>query len=108
EEAFDGNLCRCTGYRAILTGMKTFASDWTREDEKNRMPCLEDEGSAAQLPAHVAIPFPPEARGPAEPVSSEGEGQAWRTPTTLDELAALLHANRGRTIRLVHGNTSYG
>src|SRR5205085_7093768 len=32
EEIFDGNLCRCTGYRPILTGMKTFASDWTEED----------------------------------------------------------------------------
>ncbi len=108
EEAFDGNLCRCTGYRAILTGMKTFASDWTRKDEANRMKCLEDEGCAAQLPAGVAIPFPAEARGPAEPVSSEADGQAWRTPATLAELAAILHANRERKVRLVHGNTSYG
>ena len=92
EEAFDGNLCRCTGYRAILTGMKTFASDWTRDDEKNRMKCLEDDGASAQLPADVVIPFPAEARGPAAPVSTQGDGPVWRTPTTLDELAAILHA----------------
>ena len=30
QGAFDGNICRCTGYRPILTGMKTFASDYTR------------------------------------------------------------------------------
>lgn len=27
EEALDGNLCRCTGYRPILDTAKTFASD---------------------------------------------------------------------------------
>jgi xanthine dehydrogenase/oxidase len=108
EDAFDGNLCRCTGYRAILTGMKTFASDWTREDEKHRMKCLEDEACASQLPGRVVIPFPPEARGPLEPVSSQGAGQQWRTPTTLAGLAAMLHASRDKKVRLVHGNTSYG
>lgn len=108
EDSFDGNICRCTGYRAILTGMKTFASDWTAEDEKQRMKCLEDDGCAAQLPANVAIPFPSLARGPAQPVSAHGGGQSWRTPLTLDELAHLMHGARGSRLRLVHGNTSFG
>ncbi|XP_059046310.1 xanthine dehydrogenase [Achroia grisella] len=28
EVAFQGNLCRCTGYRAIIEGYKTFTEDW--------------------------------------------------------------------------------
>ncbi|MGA7413793.1 MAG: molybdopterin cofactor-binding domain-containing protein, partial [Bryobacteraceae bacterium] len=108
EDAFDGNICRCTGYRSILTGMKTFASNWTEEDEKHRMKCLEDPTSAAQLPGPLVIPFPPGARGPAEPVTSYGNGQSWRTPQTLAELAAIMHENRGGNYRLVHGNTSFG
>ena len=72
------------------------------------MPCLEDHVSEAQLPAAVAIPFPKEARGPAEPVSVHGDGQEWRTPISLNELAEILTSHRGEKVRLVHGNTSYG
>jgi xanthine dehydrogenase/oxidase len=28
EEGFDGNLCRCTGYRVLLDCAKSFATDW--------------------------------------------------------------------------------
>jgi xanthine dehydrogenase/oxidase len=108
EDAFDGNICRCTGYRAILTGMKTFASNWTAEDEAHRMKCLQDPGSESQRPGRLVIPFPPEARGPAEPVTSHGDRQSWSTPLTLAELASMMHQHRGGKFRLVHGNTSFG
>jgi xanthine dehydrogenase/oxidase len=108
EDAFDGNLCRCTGYRSILTGMKTFASNWTAEDEEHRMKCLLDPGTDSQKPTDVVIPFPGGARGPAEPVTARAGGQAWVTPLTLDELAKILYENREKKCRLVHGNTSFG
>lgn len=108
EEVFDGNICRCTGYRAILTGMKTFASDWNQQDEAHRMQCLADPDTEAQKPGPLVIPFPSAAEAPPQPVTSHGNAQLWRTPLTLADLAALIHANRDVNYRLVHGNTSYG
>ncbi|XP_015117328.1 xanthine dehydrogenase [Diachasma alloeum] len=30
EVAFQGNLCRCTGYRPIIEGLRTFTEEWER------------------------------------------------------------------------------
>jgi xanthine dehydrogenase/oxidase len=107
EDVFDGNLCRCTGYRPILTGMKTFARDWTAQDEKRRMKCLDEDALRAQPPAtRTAIAVPPAVV--RQPVHSNGSGRSWLTPTSLAELGQLMRDHHGEGLRLVAANTSFG
>ena len=109
EDAMDGNLCRCTGYRPILTGMMTFASDWTDDDEENRMKCELDPNSQVQLPSNVvAIPFPPAAQARPQPLSVTGGERPWLAPRSLDELLEIMRANDPATTFLTLANTGYG
>lgn len=109
EDIFDGNICRCTGYRAILTGMKTFASDWSATDEANRMKCkTEDLCDAQHQLSENFIPFTNEAKEKSKPIEIDGSKQKWLTPLTLFELASIIKENRDKKVRLIHGNTSYG
>ncbi len=111
EDNFDGNICRCTGYRPILTAMKTFASDWTSEDQ--------DQLNASKLkldPAYdtqkvlpkVVIPFPEGAKTSLPGLDTGNARQTWIGVDTIDDLVMQVGQLRGKPFRLVHGNTAYG
>ncbi|MFL6262769.1 MAG: molybdopterin cofactor-binding domain-containing protein [Thermoanaerobaculia bacterium] len=108
EDTFDGNICRCTGYRPILTAMETFAVDWSPEDEARRMKCKVDPAYDTQKVGELQIHYPAGARRPADPLQVDGPRKRWRSVASIDELRELIAKNPGEVIRLVHGNTSYG
>lgn len=109
EDIFDGNLCRCTGYRTILSGMKTFAtppmshpdeipyefySNSTPEPNTNALPKIHFVKPEDGNPSVVTIVKP-------------GTSATWHTSLTSAELATLMN-DKTKTWRLVHGNTSFG
>ncbi|RED10642.1 molybdopterin cofactor-binding domain-containing protein [Pontivivens insulae] len=109
EGALDGNICRCTGYRAILTGMKSFASDWSAEDEAARMLCDVDPDTRQKEPkGPLVLPFPDAARKTTKIASIASDGRVWMSPQSLAELAQLKADFAGRPTRMVAGNTGYG
>lgn len=111
EELFDGNICRCTGYRPILYGFKKeFASDWNKVvDEKDSMTCMTDLAEAVKNVAPFVLKFPDELRQRARALAFAAPGYQWFRPTTLNKALALLgeHPDR-QDVRLVGGNTSIG
>ncbi|GFH58163.1 xanthine dehydrogenase [Chaetoceros tenuissimus] len=113
EDLFDGNICRCTGYRPILTAMKTFASDWGEEEEKNRMKCeVEDDDDPLDPTNFIpTIPFPPEATRSNTPSHLNIQGKSnttWLTAESLGALSRELKDGNNKNVHLVNGNTSFG
>ncbi|XP_053315311.1 xanthine dehydrogenase/oxidase [Spea bombifrons] len=124
ETTFQGNLCRCTGYRPILQGFKTFSKDGCCGKKTANGCCMNGKEEAATpissalfdptefkpLDPTQEVIFPPEllthkARQMKQIYFKEGSVM-WIQPSDLNELLTL--KSKYPEARLVVGNTEVG
>ncbi|XP_071580587.1 xanthine dehydrogenase-like isoform X2 [Temnothorax nylanderi] len=136
ETAFQGNLCRCTGYRPIIEGFKIFTEEWERsqlminvreEGTNNTRTC--SMGDACCKKVFTSEPteiFNSKEFGPYDPTQEpifppklkieskldeqylivKGKNVSWYRPTNLKTLLAL--KEQYPNAKIVIGNTEIG
>eukprot|EP01114_Cavostelium_apophysatum_P003508 TRINITY_DN1343_c0_g1_i2.p1 TRINITY_DN1343_c0_g1~~TRINITY_DN1343_c0_g1_i2.p1 ORF type:complete len:1305 (+),score=284.96 TRINITY_DN1343_c0_g1_i2:94-4008(+) len=112
EDNFDGNLCRCTGYRSIFDAFQTFSITCEKSDR--------DAGHCSNKLNDIEDLFPPKvgtykhkelaagACSHVKPLVAQLNGHSWNQPATLSELHEMLNSKNPEEVRLVAGNTSVG
>ena len=90
EKFFDGNLCRCTGFRPILDAMQSFVGD------------------TAATKAAVGTSYSTETFGPPREFEITDGTCIWQRVTSVPKALAAMRRADGKIVRLVNGNTSVG
>lgn len=114
ETIYGGNLCRCTGYRPILAGVRTLACDYESSCDKSQQ-CLVDPLFDVQVSDGLKKidvgPLPAFDLAPRQ-LHFNGNGREWFRPNTIDEVMRLkrrfVDTHGPSSVRLVFGNTASG
>ncbi|XP_017768324.1 PREDICTED: xanthine dehydrogenase isoform X2 [Nicrophorus vespilloides] len=132
EVAFQGNLCRCTGYRPIIEGYKTFTEDWELMQQNGQMTngngcpmgeecckkkkqkdpeevLFETSEFTPMDPSQEPI-FPPELKESnaldLQTLYFKNENVIWFRPTHIKDLLELKHSHPDA--KIIVGNTEVG
>lgn len=114
EKIYGGNLCRCTGYRSILTGVRTLASDYKEECDQSQK-CLIDPSLNVKVKkdlTKIDLSPLPALNLPPRLLHFSSRSLEWFRPNTLEEAMRLkktfAKACGRKSVRLIFGNTASG
>jgi xanthine dehydrogenase/oxidase len=114
EDIYGGNLCRCTGYRPLLHGMRTLACDY-HPDEDESQKCQIDPSFKIECKpklTEINLDQLPAFNLPARALYFKGSGREWYRPNVLEEVHRLkkkfVSAAGRRGVKLIMGNTASG